>query len=465
MAAGPSAPILPPMNGAAPSTTAPEALKKPPGDPPAQTRDGRQAQRPDPQGGAGQPGTKSGSTGRARVVIENVSPDVDCGRFPAKSSVGESVRVECDAFVDGHDHVSVILRHRVLESGGASGGAGGAGNLGEWREVEMKPLVNDRWAGGFDGPRRRVARVHRRGVGGPVRHLAARPAEARRGRTERGGRSADRRRPGRGGRRRQRRRGRPVARRLCGFAAVRLPRRGDRGGAGQQPGHADAPPRPAPVRRPSGGRRCAVWVDRAKARFSTWYELFPRSASPEPDRHGHAARRRGPARGDRRRWASTCCTCRRSTRSAGRSARGGTTPPPPSPATSAAPGPSAAPKAGTTPSTRSSATFEDFDRLVRCGRRRAASRSRWTWRSSARPITPTCASTPSGSATAPTAPSSTPRTRPRSTRTSTPSTSSARTGRRCGTSCSGSSCSGTAAACACSAWTTRTPSRSRSGSG
>ena len=67
-------------------------------------------------------------------------------------------------------------------------------------------------------------------------------------------------------------------------------------------------------------------------------------------------------------------------------------------------------------------------RRLRPLRRRGASgtgsRSRSTSPSSARPTIRTCASIPSGSATGPTARSSTPRTRPRSTRTSTRSTSS-----------------------------------------
>ncbi len=33
-------------------------------------------------------------------------------------------------------------------------------------------------------------------------------------------------------------------------------------------------------------RELQVWVDREKARFSTWYELFPRSCSPVAGRHG-----------------------------------------------------------------------------------------------------------------------------------------------------------------------------------
>ena len=41
--------------------------------------------------------------GRGRVVIERVSPQIDCGRFPVKRVVGETVVVEADVFADGHD--------------------------------------------------------------------------------------------------------------------------------------------------------------------------------------------------------------------------------------------------------------------------------------------------------------------------------------------------------------------------
>src|SRR5437868_2393495 len=42
--------------------------------------------------------------GRRRVVIENVTPQIiDGGRYPIKRVVGESVLVEADIFVDGHD--------------------------------------------------------------------------------------------------------------------------------------------------------------------------------------------------------------------------------------------------------------------------------------------------------------------------------------------------------------------------
>ena len=38
-----------------------------------------------------------------RVVIENVQPQVDCGRFPIKRVVGDRVKVTADIFADGHD--------------------------------------------------------------------------------------------------------------------------------------------------------------------------------------------------------------------------------------------------------------------------------------------------------------------------------------------------------------------------
>ena len=55
------------------------------------------------------------SEGRRRVVIENVEPELDCGRFLIKRIVGETVRVEADVFADGHDHVRARL---LWETGG-----------------------------------------------------------------------------------------------------------------------------------------------------------------------------------------------------------------------------------------------------------------------------------------------------------------------------------------------------------
>lgn len=85
------------------------------------------------------PSSKTGPgprDGRRRAVIEGVSPEIDGGRYPVKRASGESVVVEADCFGDGHDSVSVLLKHRQ---------AGAA----EWEEIYMEPLVNDRWRGEF----------------------------------------------------------------------------------------------------------------------------------------------------------------------------------------------------------------------------------------------------------------------------------------------------------------------------
>ena len=80
--------------------------------------------------------TTISSAGRQRVVIEGVKPEVDAGRFPIKRSVGESVVIEADVFTDGHDAIAcVCLYRRETER--------------EWSEVPMSPLSNDRWRATF----------------------------------------------------------------------------------------------------------------------------------------------------------------------------------------------------------------------------------------------------------------------------------------------------------------------------
>ena len=48
--------------------------------------------------------------GRIRVVIENITPCLDGGRFPVKRIVGDKVVVEADCFADGHDLVACDLQ-------------------------------------------------------------------------------------------------------------------------------------------------------------------------------------------------------------------------------------------------------------------------------------------------------------------------------------------------------------------
>jgi starch synthase (maltosyl-transferring) len=74
--------------------------------------------------------------GRQRAVVQRVRPEVDGGRFPIKRTVGEAVVVEADAFADGHDQLRCNLRYR--RQGAA-----------QWTEVPMQPRGNDRWRGSF----------------------------------------------------------------------------------------------------------------------------------------------------------------------------------------------------------------------------------------------------------------------------------------------------------------------------
>jgi starch synthase (maltosyl-transferring) len=74
--------------------------------------------------------------GRKRVVIEGVDPEIDAGRFPIKRVVGDIVQVEADVFGDGHDRVACYLLFRHEDEA-------------ELHRVKMKPLGNDRWQASF----------------------------------------------------------------------------------------------------------------------------------------------------------------------------------------------------------------------------------------------------------------------------------------------------------------------------
>lgn len=76
--------------------------------------------------------------GKRRIVIENVRPAVDGGRYPIKRIVGEPVVVEADLFADGHDRVVALLLVRK-------------GKDASWQEIPMRHLGNDRWRAQFAG--------------------------------------------------------------------------------------------------------------------------------------------------------------------------------------------------------------------------------------------------------------------------------------------------------------------------
>ncbi|MCC7085017.1 MAG: alpha-1,4-glucan--maltose-1-phosphate maltosyltransferase [Pirellulales bacterium] len=75
-------------------------------------------------------------SGRRRVVMEGIRPQVDGGRFAMKRIVGDGVVVEADVFTDGHEELAVKLQHRHEDES-------------EWHELPMVPLGNDRWRGEF----------------------------------------------------------------------------------------------------------------------------------------------------------------------------------------------------------------------------------------------------------------------------------------------------------------------------
>ncbi len=207
----------------------------------------------------------------SRVVIEGLTPEIDGGRFPVKRIVGDAVVVEAAIVADGHELVSGVLLHRREDAA-------------EWTEVPMTALGDDRFRAEF-----RVAEIgryrytvqawvdrfrswardlrKRLDAGQDVRldlliGVALVEAAAERADDEDGSRLRE---------------------------AAALLRGGGPAGAGAalapdlaalMARHAE---RPFPTtHHPALG----VVVDRERARFSAWYELFPRSCAAEPGRHG-----------------------------------------------------------------------------------------------------------------------------------------------------------------------------------
>jgi starch synthase (maltosyl-transferring) len=71
-----------------------------------------------------------------RVQIQRVTPAVDCGRYAAKAVAGEDVIVGADVFREGHDKVAACIRFRGPQDVA-------------WREAPLVLDANDRWYGHF----------------------------------------------------------------------------------------------------------------------------------------------------------------------------------------------------------------------------------------------------------------------------------------------------------------------------
>lgn len=74
--------------------------------------------------------------GQQRVIIENVRPQINCGEFPAKRVVNDKVKIKADIYSDSHDLLSAELSFKF--SGDKT-----------WQQVEMHSGINDLWTGSF----------------------------------------------------------------------------------------------------------------------------------------------------------------------------------------------------------------------------------------------------------------------------------------------------------------------------
>ncbi len=72
----------------------------------------------------------------ARIQIQDVHPQVDCGRYPVKRTVGDRVDVRARIFRDGHETLGAAIRWKRR---GAT----------KWADSPLQHVGNDRWEGSF----------------------------------------------------------------------------------------------------------------------------------------------------------------------------------------------------------------------------------------------------------------------------------------------------------------------------
>ncbi len=212
-----------------------------------------------------------------RVAIENVRPEIEAGRFAIKRVVGEQVRVEADVFADGHDELVCFLLYRKEDDA-------------DWARVPMRPMGNDRMEAEFTvtelGQYRYTIEARIEPFLTWLRDLRKRLEAGQDLRPEL-----------------------PVGAQLAAAASVRAEAAGQKaealrlkelardlaaGGDPRETVARLAAPELAALASQWGdpeaflrhSRELLVCVERVKARFSAWYEFFPRSASATPGRHG-----------------------------------------------------------------------------------------------------------------------------------------------------------------------------------
>ena len=219
--------------------------------------------------------------GRVRAVIDSLSPTVDAGRFPAKRIAGEPVCIEAHCFADGHDKLRVRLRWSPRGNPESS-----------MDETDMADQGNDVWIAQFTPP---APGRYRCEIAAWVDHFESWRKELERREDlpdvrmalEVGAALV-----------------REAAARARGNDAANLAEWASLLGARAKDDSAAAPdgeslralaldPAKAslvaryPDTRLAAHASLEIAVDRKRAAFSSWYELFPRSAATEPTRHGN----------------------------------------------------------------------------------------------------------------------------------------------------------------------------------
>jgi starch synthase (maltosyl-transferring) len=239
---------------------------------------------------------------RQRTVIERVHPQVNEGRFSIKRTPGEAVHVTADIYADGHDALAAVLRYRRAEHQRPMGSPplqpghdeyGGAGSWSgpdadSWHDVPMTAEPNDVWSGEFSVDQVgcyeytieawvdrfatwRNALVAKVAAGQDVAsELLEGAALVREAVGRAGGRAA-----------------------LASSSLAHVVAEAAEPGGQLTLAAALDPDLAAFVERHPDRRQSSVFerslqvrVDRERARFGSWYEMFPRSCGPDPTRSG-----------------------------------------------------------------------------------------------------------------------------------------------------------------------------------
>jgi starch synthase (maltosyl-transferring) len=207
----------------------------------------------------------------SRIAIEAVSPQVPGGNFATKCVIGEAVAVSADIFADGHEVLAADVLWRAADEN-------------TWQRAAMRPTVNDRWEAAFTpgrvGPHLFTVEAWW-DVWGTFRHdLHAKHAAGQivTLEIEEGRRLLDAACKRASGAVRDALRG-VLDNIESSDEAARIPLLlSERALKAMQ----SASERPFAARPPA----LRLQVDRPQARFASWYELFPRSVTSDPSRHG-----------------------------------------------------------------------------------------------------------------------------------------------------------------------------------